>query len=296
MTIFDDIVDEDEENHMVDAIMDAYDHVDDPDVLERAKTNSALYDTLLMLRPRNWWGTGLNPKVLFEIAKDDGIPIVEVPPSHVLLDLAAAPDRNARMAVLLALKREIVDQCKAITLDCDDPWAADACELIGRAIAAYEDGHHEAAMALAVSVSELLAIWASTPRFQAFESPAAREKDVEHREKISSRRYTWAAYELSDEKADLVCGDEWNYRALIAPIPLFFTGWSPDKGLEPPKSLSRHVVAHQPTRQHFSPENALLSLMLATSLLRYQQDCFETFRYMDQEQEWYMAHFYMDEE
>jgi hypothetical protein len=291
MTTIDDIMDEDEE---ITDITGAYDHVDDPDVLERAKTNPALHDMLVMSRPRNWWGTGLNPKVLFEIAKDDGIPVVEVPPSHVLLDLAAAPDRNARMAVLLALKQEIVDQCKEITLDCDDPWAADACELIGKAIAAYEDGHYEAAMALAVSVSEPLAIWASTPRVQAFESRAAQEKDEEHREKISRSRYKWAAFELSDEKAGLVCGDEWNYRALIAPIPLFFTGWSPDSGLEPPKSLSRHVVAHQPTRQHFSPENALLSLMLTTSLLRYQQGWFETFRYMDWEQE--LQERYLDEE
>jgi hypothetical protein len=52
------------------------DHVDDPDVLERMKTNPALREALQMTRPENWWGTGLNPKVLFEIARDDGIPVV----------------------------------------------------------------------------------------------------------------------------------------------------------------------------------------------------------------------------
>lgn len=256
--------------------MDVFGPVDDSDVLE--------FDEQ-WFQPRNWWSTGLDPKVLFEIARVDGIPVVEVPSSEILLNLAAAPDRNARMSVLLDREQEIVDQCKDLVFEYNDPWATDARELTGKAIAAYEGGHYEAAMALAVSVSEPLAIWSSTPRFQAFDGKAAYEKDQEHRKKLSNSKYKYkrAAYELSDEKAVLTCGDDWYYRALIAPIPLFFTIWYPDGELEPPKSLSRHVVAHQPTRQHFSSENALLSLMLATSLLCYQQSCFETFRDMDRD-------------
>ena len=261
-------------------VMAEFDHVDDPDVLERAKTNPALYEALQMIRPENWWGTGLNPKVLFEIARDDGIPVVWVPPSKVLLDLVTAPDRNARMSVLLARKQEIVDHCKVITRYCDDPWVADACVLTEAAIAAYEGGHHEAAMALAVSVSEPLAIWASTPRWQFFKSEAAQEKWEKYRGK---KKYMWATFELSDAKADLSYPHDWSYKALIAPIPLFFTEWFPDSGDEPPNSLSRYVVAHQPTQQHFSPENALLSLMLATSLLYATQEWSEEVRRMDGE-------------
>src|SRR2546429_7179969 len=123
-------------------IMAEFDHVDDPDVLERMKTNPALHAALQMERPENWWGIGLNPKVLFEIARDDGIPVVWVPPSTVLLDLAAAPDHNARMVVLLLRKQEILDNCKAIVRYCDDPWVSDAYALTGAAIAAYEGGHH----------------------------------------------------------------------------------------------------------------------------------------------------------
>lgn len=263
-------------------IMDEFDHVDDPDVLERMKTNPALHDALQMTRPENWWGTGLNPKVLFEIARDDGIPVMWVPSSTVLLDLAAAPDHNARMAVLLLRKQEIVDNCKAIISDCDDPWIADASMLTGAAIAAYEGGHHEAAMALAVSTSEPLAIWASTPRSQAFKSEAAHEEWERYRKREGKSKYTWAKLELSDTKAGLsYSSHDWLYKALIAPIPLFFTPWFPESGIEPPNSLSRHVVAHQPTQQHFSPENALLSLMLATSLLHATQGWSEEVRRMD---------------
>ncbi len=264
-------------------IMDEFDHVDDSDVLERMKTNPALYDALLMTRPKNWWGTGLNPEKLFEIARDDGIPVMWVSPSIVLLELADAPDHNARMAVLLLRKQEILDGCKAILDDCDDPWIADACALTGAAIAAYEAGHHEAAIALAVSVSEPLAIWASVPRVQSFRSEAAHEQWEKYRQREGRSKYTWATLELSDTRANLSLPHDWQYKALIAPIPLFFTPWFPESGIEPPNSLSRHVVAHQSTRQHFSPENALLSLMLATSLLYAEQQWSEEVRSMDGE-------------
>jgi hypothetical protein len=219
-----------EDNYMDDLIAE-FDHVDDPDVLERVKTNPALADALQMTRPENWWGTGLRPKVLVEIARDDGIPVVWVPPSKVLLDLAETPDHSARMVVLLRRKQEILDNCKSITSYCDDPWVADASVLTRKAIVAYE-----AAMALAVSVGEPLAIWASTPRWQFFKSEAAKERWEQYRKQRN--KYTWAAFELSDAKANLTYHDDWLYKALIAPIPLFFTEWFPDKGQQLPESLS----------------------------------------------------------
>src|SRR5437588_7093870 len=117
-------------------IIAEFDHVDDLDVLECMDTRPALHAALKMIRPENWWGTGLNPKVLFAIARDDGIPVVWVPPSAVLVELATASDRNARMCILHARKREIIDHCKVIIRLCDDPWVANEHALIGKAIAA----------------------------------------------------------------------------------------------------------------------------------------------------------------
>ena len=252
------------------------DHVDDPDVFERMKTTPALRSALKMTRPENWWGTGLNPKVLFAISKDDGIPVAWVPPSAVLIELAATPDRNARMSVLLAHKQEIIDQCKVITLNSDDSWITNERALIEKAIAAYEDGHLEAATALAVSVGEPLAIWASTPRVKAFKSET--EKALWEKRRENTSKYQWATFELNDPDADLS-----PYKILIAPIQSFFTSWKPTKGQKPPDSLSRHVVAHKPTVKHFSSENALLSLMLVTSILHYMQTWCEEVRWMDSE-------------
>jgi hypothetical protein len=100
----------DEEKYMTLGDIPAeFGHVDDPDVLERMKINPALHAALQLTRPENWWGTGLKPGVLFAIAEADGIPVAGVPSAAILLDLAAAPNRNARMSVLLVRKQEIVD-------------------------------------------------------------------------------------------------------------------------------------------------------------------------------------------
>src|ERR1700686_2310347 len=94
------------------------DHVDDLDV-----------DVLEMIQPENWWGKDLSPKVLFAIARDDGIPVIWVPQPEVLLALAAALDHKARLSVLLARKQEIIDHCKMLIQDCDDPWVAGSHDL-----------------------------------------------------------------------------------------------------------------------------------------------------------------------
>jgi hypothetical protein len=249
-------------------VMAEFDHVDDPDVLERMETTPALRAALEMLRPENRWGTGLDPKVLLAIARDDAIPVVWVPLSTVLSDLAAASDHEARMSMLHLRRQEIVDHCKAIICLCDDPWLTDEHMLAQKAMAAYEDGHREAAMALAVCIGEPLAIWASTPRCQLFHSEADREEWERKRKKVG--KYEWAALEVSATGID-PSRYEVIRQALIAPIPSFFTEWRPDKGLKFPDHLSRHVVVHQPALLHFSPENALLSLMLVASFLYSMQ-------------------------
>ena len=58
----------------------------------------------------------------------------------------------------------------------------------------------------------------------------------------------------------------------LAPIERFYTEWYPSSGRPAPAELSRHVTIHQATLDHFSRSNALLAVMLMTSLLReFQQ-------------------------
>jgi len=245
-------------------------HVDDPDVLERARTNAAIQAALEMYRPENWAGTGLTPEQILPVALESGIPVVWIP-SYQILSMLARARHEDRPQILGAHSDEVLGQCHERLAECTDPWVAGPQSLLSRSAEALQAGHHEAAMALAVSVGEPLAHWASVPRVHGFHSQ--EEADAwELRVNKKGNHYKLAQLELADF---LSRGKElarWDVQrvAFISPIPKFFTGFTPGK--PHPESLSRHVVAHDPTPEHMSPHNALVALMLSTSILREQQE------------------------
>lgn len=252
-----------------------FDHVDDPDVITRAKTNPALRLALEMSRPKNWHGSGLTPDRILPVAIDDGIPVVWVPPLDTLKALVAAPS-GQRHAVLMTHEAQVIADCRVRLGECGDPWVADAAFLLGKAFDAFDSGHHEAAMALAVSIGEPLALWASVPRVQVFESEDARDKW----EKRRRQKYELASMELADASTGAQQHRSAVSRhALIAPVRTFFTDFH--AGEPEPALLSRHVVAHAPTKAHFNRTNVVIALMLATSILRDQEEWSEEVRATD---------------
>src|ERR1035441_3832733 len=250
-------------------------NVDAPDVLERMKNSPALQMALEMSRPRNWWGVAVNPHALLAIARNEGIPLAGVPRTSIVKLLSDAPDREARVQVLEQHENEVLDDCDHLLDGCSDPEFATRMPLAHATIRAYAQGHYEAAMALAVSLGEPLAAWASTPRVTGFDSNASVNGWQTKRAKIG--RYKWAESELKTLGSD-VSANQFLWQILIAPIPRFFTSWDPDWGVPAPEALSRHVVAHQPTVEHFTKSNALISLMLMASILADQQDWSEEVR------------------
>lgn len=252
--------------------------VDDKDAVERAKTSPALQAALDMSRPRNWWGTGIPPTRLLKMAHDDGIPVAWVPQQDILVELDSAATRDARLAILQGHRARILEHCGILAAECGDPWIADEQALVQRAILALGAGHHEAAMALAVSVGEPLAVWASTPRVKLFLSTTEREDWEKKRHKTS--KYLWAKEEIGSLPA-AIHNDDVLRTALIAPIVGFFKPFRVENGDPIPGALSRHVVAHRATRAHFSEVNSLLAVMLVSSVLREMQSWSEEVRFMD---------------
>jgi hypothetical protein len=194
------------------------------------------------------------------------------------VELESAPTRDARLAVLRARREQILEQCDIVVAECNDPWIADEQGLTMRALSAFSAGHSEAAMALAVSIGEPLATWASTPRVKTFLSAA--DKDNWERKRKEIRKYRWVADELNGFPVS-VDKDNVLRSAVIAPIVAFFKPFHVEKGDSIPDALSRHVVAHCATLSHYSLENALIALMLITSLLREMQGWCEEVRFMD---------------
>jgi hypothetical protein len=263
-------------------IINEFDHVDDPDVLDKAKTNRALAHALEMSRPENWRGSGLTPEQILPLALDDAIPVAWVPPTDILQKLVRSP-RDQRLGVLMSHQDSIFDQCRSLVTECVDPWIEDEQVLVDHVLDAYADRHYEAAMALAVAVGEPLALWASQPRVLAFDSEAevaAWEKtkaDRRNKYKLAELELAAVAPQTKLRRLDVLRS------ALIGPIPKFLTPFhgKPDEPI--PETVSRHATVHKPTVKHFSVENSLLALMLVTSILRAQQEWCEEVRMSDVE-------------
>lgn len=229
------------------------------------------------LRPRNWHASGLTPDDILPIAVDCGIPVVWVPPTAVLIEVTAAHPRD-RIGVLVSRQEEVLAHCEALLAQCRDQELQESRILVGRAIEALRAGHHEAAMALAVTVAENLAFWVSEIRTSRFDSHD--ESDV-HDAQIGKRHRHRNRYGLAAELLDEMDSSERESRfdvvrrALLAPIPKFFTKFHPEDGDPVPETVSRHATVHRPTVKHLSPANALLSVMLCISYLREQQQWIE---------------------
>jgi hypothetical protein len=252
-------------------IIAAIPHVDEPDALSKAKSDRALHTAMNWSRPPNWHGTGASHDLL-ALAQEEALPLAWVPPAEIIRRLRSAGSAESREAVLLEERAVILDACAAAIGECDEPEISDSRFFVGKAIASLRDGHDEAAMALAVSVGDGLAHWAvevSSPRWfesrdEAKQWDAYWKKTEKYGKSSRIKRVTMEA-----EKRGF---GWWNFRqqVLIAPIPHFFKGFEP--GVPKPRHVSRHVVAHEPTRDHMTPVNAIKSVMLVTGIIRSQQD------------------------
>ncbi len=246
-------------------------YVDDCDVLAKATSDSLLRLALEMSRPVNWWGTGLAPQDLLPVA-EQGIPVKWVPAPAVLKALAAAPPDD-RPVFLLSHEEEIMSHCRSVLDECSDDSLGDDRYLLIRACDTFGAGFHEAAIALGVAVAERHAVWTSMIRAGVLASLGAATFDEIQknlRRMHKEDRYRLAKKEL--ESGTLSQEFDVPRQALIAPLPVFFTPFRPDRGDTVPGVLSRHAVAHRPTIEHFSRENAIMAMMLATSLLKEREE------------------------
>ena len=256
-------------------------YVDDADVHERAKSNPALAAAYKMVRPSNWLDSGLPADVPPKIAIENGIPVVWVPPPQVLAELAAVePDQ--RMSVLRYHEESVLDLCAWLIEESDDPALWDAQTLARNALRAFTEGHHQAAMTLAVAVSEGLALWAANQELLVFDSEEERTayeeslREAKKADEIQSVKYERAEH-LLGHFATREDRSLWltYWRAVLSPIPRFFAPYYAERGDPIPATTSRHVTAHSPSVAHLSEENSLIAIMLCSSLLREKQSWHE---------------------
>ncbi|BAD60736.1 hypothetical protein CRM89_29895 [Nocardia sp. FDAARGOS_372] len=205
-----------------------------------------LIDSLFARYPANWpmGEEALDLDLAQQIVENEGIPIVYIPRADIVSELAQAPDRAGRDAILVARTSEILDDCAAAVDSQLDPLVAEQRPLLLKAIAALADGHHEAAQALGVSVCN-----------------TQIEAHIDNKSGKAKHQCRVTNLEVAFQE------DRLRYVLGVAPVVNLLTDWNPKSGKPRPVPLSRHVVAHQAHPDHFTPENAVLAVMVATSLM-----------------------------
>ncbi|WP_018909468.1 hypothetical protein [Salinispora arenicola] len=215
-----------------------------------SETTVTAFTRLLEILPPNWPDglSSVSDEDLFAVVQDEGIPLVWVPRGEIVSAVLAAPDRQARIKILLARSGEVMQDCRdALHHASGNSDVASQVPLAHKAIDAFDGGHTEAAQALAVVVTE-----------------TAVSRTIHH-------KYHKVHDMVKVEPANLPIGQV-RLRAALAPIRPFYTQWSPHKGAPPPAELSRHVSVHQADAGHYTDGNALIAVMLASSVLRALQD------------------------
>lgn len=206
----------------------------------------ALLEGLRRKLPPNW-SDAVDLEEVIEVIQEDGLPLVWVPRAEVVTRVLNLENRAARLAALVGSLRAIADDCDAVLTEVDHASLAGQVPLATKAVRALRDGHHEAAQALAVVVTETAVAQALGGDYKKV------KKQV-----------------LFDP--DLVPFTHLRLRAALAPIAPFYTAWFASSGEPRPEALSRHVSVHQADGEHYTTGNALVAVMLASSVLRALQE------------------------
>lgn len=176
----------------------------------------------------------------------EGLPVYGVPRSKIVLELLDARSEEERRTVIEQHVNEILDDCSAALDRCIGPESADSVSFARDAIAAARDRHLRPAQALAANLLDTL---------------VRKVTDPELRQAMTGR----AAIDGIDERYVLV-------RWVVVPIRQGHSRFFPDKGDPIPTAFTRHATVHAVSRAQYSTSNALVVIMLVTSLLAWQND------------------------
>jgi len=198
--------------------------------------------------PANW-PDGLDLRDAVSIVTDDGIPLVWVPRATIVTAVLEAPDRAARVQVLLARQGDLLSDCDRVLAEVSEPTLAGDVALAGQAVAALRDGHPGAAQALAAAVLE------SAVSAQVNGTSAVRDQV------------------RIDDVEDIALVDL-RLRVAMAPLEPFFRNFTPGKTPEHrrPPGPNRHLTVHAATPEHLSEANAVVAVLLLVSVVRALAD------------------------
>ncbi|MFJ9765531.1 hypothetical protein ACIRUY_17110 [Streptomyces erythrochromogenes] len=199
-------------------------------------------------RHENWWGSTVSLEQLLDLAQVHGIPVAWVPDRDVLRQLAAAgPTHDEKLAVLVGAEEEIRALCHARLDECHDEWLTAEIAAGHKALAAWDDGHREAAATLAIAALEqiLYTLTEAEDRSHGALRQIGRQKPNSY---LPARQY------------------------VFAPLATLFARYYPERNDPLPDNLSRHAVLHHLPLDHLSRGHCTVAIMLLVSVLRQSQE------------------------
>lgn len=193
----------------------------------------------------NWLDVAADPDAIeaqIHAVLADGIPLGWVPGATVIDKLLQAADGPARRRVISNNWRGILNDCEDVASALPSRRALFLAEMIRRAIAALRDRHAEAAQALATNVLDTV--------ISQFRMP-----------KLNLDR---GAILNPDQKKKLAAHG-WRFAFSLLPAQATMTGkYGVDhRGT----AFHRNVTAHAATRRQYNRINAVIAIMLASSVL-----------------------------
>ena len=196
--------------------------------------------------PPNWKDVRVPEiSVIMSVLLDEGIPLAWIPCADTVQAVFNAPDAVGRRQVVARRWRRTVADCEVAlgevsyaSLQCHQPFAADI-------VRALRDGHSSAAQALAANL---------------LDSILRRNFDKDELKIVTTNR-------KGGNRLDL---DDYQVRAAftLAPIWRAYAQYWEHQGDPVPRTFGRHPSAHAVSRTQYSRINAVMALMLVTSLLK----------------------------
>jgi hypothetical protein len=193
-------------------------------------------------QPRNLRGFPFDYVAAWTIMEEEGIPFVLVPDRETARLLVAAADAEQRRDVLRRRKDEVLASCESILALCVDDDIVTLGTSIRKALAALQDGHLEAAQALATNVLDRLVK----------NHPGGKN--------------------LVNRDAAALLLEQVPHRDVFFLTPIAGAHAKAWSSSPPVAGFSRHATAHQVGTMQYSEANCIHAVMLSTSLLGFWQD------------------------
>jgi hypothetical protein len=186
---------------------------------------------------------------------NDGIPLIWVPRASIVGRLMNAESVEDRLAILEHASREIADDCEAVLSEVTAPQLVPLADLTADSGRALRDRHCTASQALSANVFDT---WL---------------RDAVRRGVLFTPPKNGGFYENVRSQIKPITDDvrliELKASGALTPVLMALAKFKP--GGPVPTKFGRHATAHAAGSEQYSDVNAVIALMLTTSVLRQAQ-------------------------